>query len=730
MKKHLLLIFLCLTSVGLWSQVNNPTTWQFSQKETAVNEYELTFKATIIKGWHLYSMNIEDGGPVKTSFSFETTTGAELISEITAQSKEIRKMDEIFGMEIGYYETEAIFSQKVKILADAKISGYVEFMSCDDESCTPPQEESFEFNIAKKEVAETPAPLEVVDTIPEPNVVKAVIHDVAKNEVSKPEKTEKLPSKEEVKPKEEEVKPNKTGLVFESIELNKTSDNQNTDTITSISEAKAKKTETVDSQNNKDSNVNRWAIFLIAFGSGFLALLTPCVFPMIPMTVSYFTKQSKTKAVGIRNATIYGIFIVLIYVILGSLVTIIFGADALNALSTNPWFNVFFFVLLVVFAISFLGAFEITLPSSWVNKADKGADKGGLLGIFFMALTLALVSFSCTGPIVGTLLVQAASSGGLAPAIGMLGFGLALALPFALFAAFPGYLNSLPKSGGWLNSVKVVLGFVELALAFKFLSNADLVLDLHLLEREVFIAIWIAIFGALSFYLLGKLRLPHDSAIETLSVSRLILGLITLSFTIYMIPGLWGAPLKIISAFPPPMEYAESPEGVGYKSTINISESQSAIKLGENMHAGPQNIPVFHNYDDALAYAKEVNKPLMLDFTGKACVNCRQMEINVWSNPEINALMKNDFVVAALYVDYRKKLPENEQFTSSLSGKTIRTEGQKWSDFQISRYNTNSQPYYVLLDHNEELLNTPRAFDLDIKEYQEWLNDGLNKFKN
>jgi len=652
MKKSLILALLLTFSAMLMAQINNPTTWRFSQKQISDTEYDLVFTASIQEGWHLYSMNIEDGGPIKTSFHFETTEGFEFLGEVEAQSEEIRKMDEMFGMEIGYYEHEVTFIQRVKASQPVSISGYVEFMSCDDESCTPPQEEAFTFDLG----------------------------DVASSTAS-------------------------------------------TDELVPADSS------------NASTSMSLWAIFFIAFGSGFLALLTPCVFPMIPMTVSFFTKQSQTKAQGIKNAIIYGVFIILIYVILGSLVTIIFGADALNALSTNPWFNVFFFALLVIFAVSFLGAFEITLPSSWVNKADSGADKGGLAGSFFMALTLALVSFSCTGPIVGTLLVQAASAGGLAPAIGMLGFGTALALPFALFAAFPGYLNSLPKSGGWLNSVKVVLGFIELALAFKFLSNADLVLDLHLLEREVYIAIWIAVFGALGFYLLGKLRLPHDSPMESLSVGRLLMGLFVLSFTIYMVPGLWGAPLKLISAFPPPMEYAESPQGVGHRSapgsTVNyqlVSESASTSKLADKMEVGPQNIPVFHDYDDALAYAKQVNKPLFLDFTGKACVNCRQMEINVWSDPEVNYLMKNNFVVAALYVDYRKKLPEEEQYISATTGKKIRTEGQKWSDFQISRYATNSQPYYVLLDHNEEPLNDPQSFNLDIKAYKAWLEEGLANF--
>lgn len=649
MKKSLFIVLLLSLSAALFAQINNPTTWSFSQKQLSDTEYELTFTASIQEEWHLYSMEIADGGPIKTSFTFEETDAFQLVDKVSTKSKEIRKHDAMFGMEIGYYEKEAIFTQVVKVTGPTTITGYVEFMSCDDESCTPPQEEEFTFKIGSEE---------------------------------------------------------KTTIIAET---NSSSD---------------------------DNTMSLWAIFFIAFGSGFLALLTPCVFPMIPMTVSFFTKQSQNKAVGIKNAGIYGLFIILIYVVLGSLVTIIFGADALNALSTNPWFNVFFFALLVLFAISFLGAFEITLPSAWVNKADAGADKGGMLGIFFMALTLALVSFSCTGPIVGTLLVQAASAGGLAPTIGMLGFGTALALPFALFAAFPGYLNSLPKSGGWLNSVKVVLGFLELALAFKFLSNADLVLDLHLLEREVFIAIWIVLFGALGFYLLGKLRLPHDSPMDSLPVSRLLMGLFVLSFTVYMIPGLWGAPLKLISAFPPPLEYAESPEGVGYKTAHNTSisyqataEEKTVSKLEEKMEVGPQGINVFHDYDDALAYAKKVNKPLFVDFTGKACVNCRQMEINVWSNPEVNSMLKNDYVVVALYVDYRKKLAEEDQFVSETSGKKIRTEGQKWSDFQISRYKTNSQPYYVIIDHSEKELIAPKAFDLNIKSYAAWLKDGLAQFE-
>lgn len=476
---------------------------------------------------------------------------------------------------------------------------------------------------------------------------------------------------------------------------------------------------------NPEENRSFWGIFIVAFLSGFAALLTPCVFPMIPMTVSFFTKQSKSRIAGIRNAIFYGISIVVIYVLLGSLVTLIFGADSLNALSTNVWFNLAFFVLLVVFAISFMGAFEIVLPSSWGTKIDSKADKGGLIGIFFMALALAIVSFSCTGPIVGTLLVEAASKGGIAPIVGMLGFSLAIALPFGLFAAFPGWLNSLPKSGGWLNTVKVTLGFLELALAFKFLSNADLVLQLHILEREIFLAIWIAIFGMLALYLFGKIRLPHDSKEEHISVGRLITGLVALIFTIYLIPGLWGAPLKIISGFPPPMQYSESPDGLGSSKTGIVDSGEG---LPEGAKYGPHDIISFHDYEDGLAYAREKNMPVLVDFTGHACVNCRKMEERVWSEPQILEILKNEVVLVSLYVDDKRKLPESEHYVSEVSGKEIESIGSKWSDFQITRYKANAQPYYVLIDHNEVKLIAPSAYEPDADEYYNWLKKGVENF--
>ncbi|MCH4824415.1 thioredoxin family protein [Gramella lutea] len=477
---------------------------------------------------------------------------------------------------------------------------------------------------------------------------------------------------------------------------------------------------------NPEGKRSFWGIFIVAFLSGFAALLTPCVFPMIPMTVSFFTKQSKSRAAGIRNAIFYGISIVVIYVLLGSLVTLIFGADSLNALSTNVWFNLAFFVLLVVFAVSFMGAFEIVLPSSWGTKIDSKADKGGLIGIFFMALALAIVSFSCTGPIVGTLLVEAASKGGIAPIVGMLGFSLAIALPFGLFAAFPGWLNTLPKSGGWLNTVKVTLGFLELALAFKFLSNADLVLQLHLLEREIFLAIWIAIFGMLALYLFGKIQLPHDSKEEHISVGRLITGLVALIFTIYLIPGLWGAPLKLISGFPPPLQYSESPDGIGSSKSGMALNSKG---LPEGAKYGPHDIVSFHEYEAGLAYARDNDLPVLIDFTGHACVNCRKMEERVWSEPQILELLKNELVLVSLYVDDKRKLPESEQYVSETTGKEIESIGNKWSDFQISRYKANAQPYYVLIDHDEEILISPSAYQPDADEYYNWLKTGIDNFR-
>lgn len=475
----------------------------------------------------------------------------------------------------------------------------------------------------------------------------------------------------------------------------------------------------------KSDNKSYLYIFFAGFLAGLAALLTPCVFPLIPMTVSFFTKKSKTRLQGLRNALIYAISIVVIYVTLGFGVSKIFGIDALNALSTNVWFNLLFFILLVVFAASFLGAFDINLPSSLINKVDAQSGKGGLIGIFFMAFTLALVSFSCTGPIVGTLLFESAATGNIGgPFWGMVGFSMALALPFGLFAAFPGWLNSLPKSGGWLNSIKVSLGFLELALALKFLSNADLVIQANIITREVFLVLWIIIFALWGFYLLGKLRFSHDSELPYLSFGRVSLAILVFSFSLYLVPGLWGAPLKLVSGFPPPDFYAEwDHKG----STITGgSESQSNI---EAIHC-PNGLHCFHDYEEGMAYAKKVNKPVLLDFTGWACVNCRKMESLVWTDEKIDQILRNEVVLISLYVDDKRELPEAEKTTETLGGKNyvINTIGNKWSYLQASRFNINSQPYYVLMDTNERSLGVSEGYSSDKMTFSKFLEAGLSKW--
>lgn len=489
-------------------------------------------------------------------------------------------------------------------------------------------------------------------------------------------------------------------------------------------------------ENKKESeSKSLWGIFFTSFFLGFLVLLTPCVFPMIPMTVSFFTKQSKTRAEGIKNAILYGFFIIVIYTLLGTAISAIFGSNAMYEFSTGVVFNSIMFIALVLFAFSFMGAFEIMLPNSWVNKVDSGANKGGIVGIFFMALALAVVSFSCTFPIAGTALLDAATKGGIAPIISMLGFSSAIALPFALFAFFPSWLNSLPKSGGWLNTVKVVLGFLELAFAFKFLSMIDLVLEWHFLTRELFLAIWIAIFGTLGLYLLGKIKLPHDSPLDHISVGRLSMAILTIAFTFYLIPGLWGAPLQIISGFPPPMSTnSESPYGVGFmkkqKVVTSTGDKQNTTKsLPEHAHFGPNDLIAFHDLDKGLAYAKEQNKPVMLDFTGITCVNCRKMEEQVWVEDKIFDVLNNDLVLISLYVDDRDELPKEEQYESELTGNTIKTYGQKWLEYQQLNYNTNAQPLYVIKDTEGNDLNESIGYTPNADEYFEWLQKGVENFK-
>ncbi|TDS57556.1 protein-disulfide reductase DsbD family protein [Myroides indicus] len=661
MKKIAFLLLLLVSFASIQAQVMNPAKWQTKIEKKSDTEFIITWDGIVEDDWHMYSQYTAEGGPLPTEFVYNNIDGNYELIGDAKESETKTVYNDIFEVDETYFVGPVKLVQEIKLINPD----------------TPNIQVEMEYQVCK-DVCISQSNLFVYD-------LKTLVSKEVKNfeEAS----IDQAETKDVVKSEK---------LADENIKI-------------------APKTE--------DRSV--WGIFIWSFLGGFAALLTPCVFPMIPMTVSFFTKQSKTKAKGIRNAITYGLSIIVIYVVLGLIVTKIFGADALNALSTNVWFNVIFFGILIVFAASFLGAFEIMLPNSWANKVDRQADRGGLIGIFFMALALAIVSFSCTGPIVGTLLVEAAAKGGTAPLIGMLGFSLALALPFMLFAMFPGWLNSMPRSGGWMNTVKVSLGFLELALAFKFLSNADLVLQKHWLEREVFLAIWIAVFGAWAIYLFGKIQLPHDSKIERISVGRLFMALLVSTFTIYMIPGLWGAPLKLISGFPPPMTYSESPYGVGGKggngSTADFSSLPEGAKLGAH------DLIAFTDYQQGLEYAKSVNKPILLDFTGFACVNCRKMEDYVWSDPSILTMLKNDVVLISLYVDDKKELPENEQYISETTGKKIKTIGNKWSDFQIEKYHANAQPYYVILDAEENRLAEPIGYTPDAEEYKMWLESGLKK---
>lgn len=669
MKKALTLLLFMLFFGNVIGQVVNPVKWTSKVEKVSETEFNLIISGTIENEWHVYSQYTPDGGPLPMVLEFKNSKGNyELIGK-PIESKYKKQFNDVFEVDEYLFEKSVTVTQKVKITNPKtnKISLHLEYQACKEQCIN--DNKDFVFAIPEIDSSE----LEVIKTTDTTAVVAAEVTETSTTveKESQPIPASNLP-----------VKESKKGL---------------------------------------------WTIFFLAFLGGFAALLTPCVFPMIPMTVSFFTKQSKTPAEGKRNAIIYGVSIILIYVVLGLAVTGIFGADALNALSTDVWFNVIFFVLLVVFATSFLGAFEIMLPNSWANKVDRQADRGGIIGILFMALALAIVSFSCTGPIVGTLLVESASKGGIAPIVGMLGFSSALALPFMLFAMFPGWLNSLPKSGGWLNTVKVSLGFLELALALKFLSNADLVLQLHWLEREVFLALWIAIFGTWGIYLLGKITLPHDSPLSHISVGRLSLAILVLSFTVYMIPGLWGAPLKLISAFPPPPTYSESPNGVGGSSS-NLSN----IDLPEGAEIGPHNLILFTEYEKGMAYAKKVNKPVLLDFTGHACVNCRKMENNVWSDENVLKILKNEVVLISLFADDKRPLPANEQFVSKVTGASIETIGDKWTELMITKYNTNTQPLYVMVDVDGNNLNSEvptTSYDPDVKLYEDWLKQGISNFK-
>ncbi len=666
------IILLFLLTTPLFSQIEQPVKWSF-KAEQKDKEATLIIKATVDKTWHVYSQDIPPGGPIPTAFKFNSNKNYTLSGKvIEPKAEEI--FDQNFEMKVKFFEGTVEFRQKIKLTSNKsfKITGSVEAMACNDRNCTPPNEVEFSIPIKGLELeADTiiaAAPI-ISDTPTVSHTATTVI----------PATAGKIPD------------PSNDVAALDP----------------GCSNGVA----------GEKSDTSIWGIFVAGMVGGLFALLTPCVFPMIPLTVSFFTKRSPTRAKGISNAIIYAFSIIIIYVVIGFLVTVTLGSDALNEMASSVFFNLLFFIIFFIFALSFLGAFEITLPSSWINKADEASDKGGLVGIFFMAFTLSLVSFSCTGPIIGTLLVEAAKgSSYLGPIMGMTGFATALALPFALFAAFPGWLNTLPKSGGWLNSVKVVLGFLELALAMKFLSNVDLAYHWGFLKRELFIAIWVTIFGLMSLYLLGKLKFSHDSDLPYIGTGRIIFAMIATSFTLYLIPGIWGAPLRLISGFPPPEFYKEW-----------LQETEKDTHGGGSC---PHNLNCYHDYETGMAYAKSINKPVMIDFTGWSCVNCRKMEDNVWSQPKVLKHLSDDYVVISLYVDDKTELAGNEQYVSTFSGQTVKTTGKKWSDLEARVYNKNTQPYYVLVDNNGKLLAVPKSYTPNIEEYNTFLEEGLCRYKS
>lgn len=674
MKKKFLLS--CLLIIMAWlpsfAQIQEPVKFKTELKTISDTEAQIVFTGNIDAGWHVYSTDLPSGGPISATFNVEKIQGAELMGKLTPQGKEIENFDKVFEMKLRYFENTATFVQKFKITdASYQIEGYLEYGACNDENCLPPTEVPFSFSGKGNAATATVATSETkAETVNQPAAENSVAETTA----------------------------------IDSATTVALSDNE-----TSVQDYWTPVIKELNSYGETTSQQDRsWIyIFFAGFIGGLLALFTPCVWPIIPMTVSFFLKRSKDKKKGIRDAWTYGASIVVIYVALGLAITLIFGASALNALSTNAVFNILFCLMLIIFAASFFGAFELTLPSKWSNAVDSKAEQtSGLLSIFLMAFTLSLVSFSCTGPIIGFLLVEVSTTGSvIAPAIGMLGFAIALALPFTLFAMFPSWLKSMPKSGGWMNVIKVTLGFLELAFALKFLSVADLAYGWRILDRETFLALWIVIFGLLGFYLLGKIKFPHDDDDNTTSVPRFFMALISLAFAVYMVPGLWGAPLKAVSAFAPPMT------------------TQDFNLYNNEVHAK------FDDYDAGMEYAKRNGKPVMLDFTGYGCVNCRKMEAAVWTDPKVSKLMTDDYVLITLYVDNKEPLPEHIKVMENGKERTLRTVGDKWSYLQRSKFGANAQPFNVLIDNEGKPLNKSYSYDEDIDKYVDFLQTGLDNYK-
>lgn len=672
--RKILAIICFLYAVQTNSQILEPVKWSFSSEKTTDSTANLYLTATIEKDWHIYSQTIEGEGPVPTSFTFEKSSNYKLVGKVY-EPKGIKEFDENFEINVTYFINSVTFVQAIKIVSgkDFTIKGTLEFMAC-AKVCLPPAEVPFSYNIKGYANAKT--------------VIDSTI----------------------------------TGL-------NDTVPDINNDSITTG-------TNTNGQDSEKEETKSLWIIFLLSLLAGFAAVITPCVFPMIPMTVTFFLKRSEKKSRGIKDALMYGFSIIVIYVALGLGVSLLFGANALNSLASNAWFNIFLFLLLIVFAASFFGAFELTLPSKWVNAMDRKADKsGGYLGVFFMGLTFVLVSFSCTSPIIGTLLVETAvSKSTIAPLLGMLGFSTALAIPFTLFAIFPSWLKNLPKSGGWLNSVKVTLAFILLAFSFKFLSTASLVNHWGIIDREVFLVLWIVIFALLGFYLLGKLKFSHDSDLPHVSVTRLFLATVSLAFALYLVPGLWGAPLKVVSAFLPPLTTQDFVlTENGSSGTVDTSTDSEKPKKYADIFDCPHGLNCFFDFDEGLAYANKVNKPVFLDFTGWACTNCKKMEASVLSDKEVMKRLNNDFVMISLYVDDKTSLPEAEQFVSRVgdSEKKIKTIGNKNNNLQEKKFNTTGVPFYALVDTAGNALGKPKAgYDPDVQNFLQFLDNGLKEFEN
>ena len=670
---------LMLVVTQVMAQMASPVKVTSQLKEISATEAELVFNATIDAGWHMYSTNVVEYGPTPTTITFETISGAATSGVLTPKGTAKKVYEEMFEADVYYFEKSATFVQKLMLDGGPyHVDGYLEYGACNDQSCTPPTKVEFSFDGDAKGSTES---------------------------TEKTENTEKAKNTEATE-KTENTEPSDS-LEAAADSVSAPSVQSGSAALTTdlwapvIDQLKAYEEKTT-------TNSSLWQIFLLGLLGGLVALVTPCVWPIIPMTVSFFLKRSGDRKKGIKDAIIYGISIVVIYLALGLIVTAIFGANALNALSTHAVFNIFFFLMLVVFAISFFGAFELQLPASWSTAVDSKAEKtGGLLGIFLMAFTLTLVSFSCTGPIIGFLLVEVSTSGDiLSPAIGMLGFAIALALPFTIFAIFPSWLKSMPKSGGWMNTVKVVLGFIELAFALKFLSVADLAYGWHILDRETFLALWIGLALTLSFYLLGWIKFPHDDPDEkNISVTRYFLSLISLAFAIYMIPGLWGAPLKAVSAFAPPMTTQD----------FNLQPTEVHAKSND--------------FDMGMQIAKTTNKPVLIDFTGFGCVNCRKMEAAVWTDPQVARIMTDDYVLIQLFVDDKTPLPEPIIVNDNGQEHKLRTVGDKWSYLQSHKFGANAQPFYVLIDHEGQPLSESYAFDDNVEHYVKFLKNGIEQFR-